>query len=370
MIIGLNTIGSNDASGHRTHAIWEYLEKQKPCLLYIIESDAQIKKETRIILSKFGRFYNFFKKYTLLRVIFEVLLALEFIILHRKKIALSDWFWISSPPYFFSLTVLLYLNFLKKEVIFDVKDIYPEVFYMTKIIKPTNRFYLRLKAFTHRHLEKVNIVCATHGIANYYKKIFPQKNIYTLLNGSNIVAQNKNKDFNKKFAVIFHGRLGKLQNINLLKELIFELPEINFVVLSKDNIFSDGATPFNLRFSKTLSGAHLIEEIQKAHIGISLRDNSDLTKISNAVKIFDYIACGTPVVSSPPTEIDSIVTELSILKSFDFNAKDAIKNFLTEISSDQSKYFEHFPSAGKASTKFLRCHTVNNFMKENMGELL
>ena len=370
MIIGLNTLGSNDASGHRTFSIWEYFQKDPHCLLYVIESDDQIKRENRIITSKFGKFYDHFKKRTLLRVIFEVFLALEFVIMHRKKILRSDWFWISSPPYFFSLTLLFLLNLLKKQVIFDVKDIYPEVFQMTKIVKPTNWLYRLLKYFTHRELGKIKIVCATRGIARYYKNVFPQKKVYTLLNGSNLRAQDKNKDFNTNFTVIFHGRLGKLQNTTLLKELVCELPKINFVVLSKDNLFSDGLCPPNLRESNTLSGVDLINEIQKAHIGISLRDNSDLTKISNAVKIFDYIACGTPVVSSPSTEIDNITSGLNILKSFDFNAKGEIKDFLNSISNDSKKYVEHFPTAGQASTKFLRNNTVNNFMAENLCELL
>lgn len=363
LVIGLNTKDANDASGHRTSAIWDYLVDSGSANLYVIEKKLT-ERNNFITYSRLGFLYNSLKSWYVLRVFFELILALEFILFQRKLLNRSDWIWISSPPFFFSLTIIYLLRNKNKKIIFDVKDLYPEVFIMTDIINRKNWIYRRLEKFTHAQLRKVIIVGATAGISKYYENVYEDRTILTLLNGSNLTARPMRKNFTKPFTIVFHGRLGKLQNVVLLKSLIKELPLIQFYILSKDRLFRDGARPPNVIELGLKSSPDLIEIIKNSHLGLSLRDNSQLSQISNAVKVFDYIACGTPVISSPISEIDQHTKELGLLMSFEYEAADTIKQFISDISTNESKYYAIFPNAGIPCNKFVRSNIVKSFFQE------
>ena len=105
----------------------------------------------------------------------------------------------------------------------------------------------------------------------------------------------------------------------------------------------------------------MIKKIQSAHLGISLRDNSELTKMSNAVKAFDYIACGTPVISSPETELDEHLSNTGLYKSFPFNDFYNLNKFLNNITGSESAYRIAFPNSGKPLNMFNRRTLTDNF---------
>ena len=83
------------------------------------------------------------------------------------------------------------------------------------------------------------------------------------------------------------------------------------------------------------------------------------------MKIFDYIACGTPVVSSPYTEIEHHLGGSGLLKSFEYNKIKEIKNFIERLSSDIKFYLEAFPNAGKVNRTFQRERIVKEFFTQN-----
>ncbi len=364
LIIGLNTKEANDASGKRTSAIWHHFQNNS-CHLYVIEKHNKT-INNNIHYSKIGYLYRSSKSNIVLRALLEIILAFEFIILNRKLIKASNWIWISSPPYIFSLIILFFLNGRNKEIVFDIKDLYPEVFQMTGTVNEKNILYKLLLKFTHTQLEDVTVIGATRGICKYYRTKLENKKIFMLLNGSDIKANNVDK---KKgdipFTAIFHGRLGKLQNLKMLKNLMLDLTEVSFLILSADKLFAAELRPKNVKELGTKSGSQLVQLIQKSHIGLSFRDNSELTKISNAVKIFDYFSCGTPILSSPFTEIEFHLGGSGLLKSFEYDKNEEIKNFIYHLSIDSGFYFKSFPNAGKANRKFNRKKIVQKFFLEN-----
>lgn len=363
LVIGLNTKYANDASGHRTSAIFDYLENTQTHLYVLEQHEGENRPNTHF--SRLGYMYKKAKSNNLLRLLLEIILAFEFILTNRQLIRNTEWIWISSPPYIFSLIILTYLKRKKKKVLFDIKDIYPEVFEMTGLIKKNNFIYKYLLKFTHKQLTDVTVVGATAGIVKYYKQCLKSPRIFTLLNGSDIKASDVDKVDDVPFTVIFHGRLGKLQNVEMMKNLMLDLPYVTFLILSDDILFLQELRPLNVREIGTKSGSQLVRLIQQAHLGLCLRDDSELTKISNPVKIFDYIACGTPVVSSPYTEIEHHLGGSGLLKTFEYNKTEEIKNFIERLSSDINYYFEVFPNAGKINRTFQREKIVNDFFIQN-----
>ena len=365
LVVALSTRAAKDAAGERTSALMHAL-RDEHCTLSLFCVSPVRDDETQLLsawkISLLGKLYANSKSRLLSRVLIEGLLFVEFLLRGLPLLLRAKTVYVSSPPFFFAMGVALLSLLTRRKTIFDAKDLYPQSFVMANVVSKENAVYRLVLSTSNAIFKRCVLVVATKGMQAFYQECFPKKTIHLLLNGSSLIGELHNKTRSKQFRVIFHGRLGKFQHVELVKAVVDSCPLVNF------SFYSDDASALgpilhyaNVQVFRSVPLKELKSEIEASHLGISFRDNSFLSRISNAVKIFDYVACGTPALVVPKTELDEHLRDTGLFKSVDPD-QEGVVDILKNISTDESKYYDMFPRAGTPTSKFNRTAITETFL--------
>ncbi|MBA4853954.1 glycosyltransferase family 4 protein [Emticicia sp. BO119] len=191
----------------------------------------------------FKRLLNYFS------FVFSSVIACLFL---RKK---YDYILCESPPLFLGISAI-FLSWLKKsKLIFNVSDLWPET--AEKLGLVTNKFLLKYSIYLEEYIYKKSdyITGQTQGIVKNIKDRFPDKKIFWLKNGVNLLSyKNKyvlndwrremgiSKDF---FLLLYAGIIGHAQGLEVILKaanLLGDYSKIKFFIVGegpeKDSLIS------------------------------------------------------------------------------------------------------------------------------------
>lgn len=218
--------------------------------------------------------------------------------------------WIYYPSV---VSIIKYLPFPKK-IVYDIVDFYSS---------PDRRINDTLRQQKKYLLQKSQLVTAiSQSLIDNYKKIFPSAPIHLVPQGFSLIRSSSDLHPKiKKFQKISHkiGFIGGINNrldYKLLFELISHTPNYNYIFIGPvGNDYNVSSKPIKSLVNKLFSfkNVYHLNLISKFQIGqfIDIFDitvipydiNDDFNRLCYPMKLFEYFACGKPVLSTPITEM-------------------------------------------------------------------
>jgi len=188
--------------------------------------------------------------------------------------------------------------------------------------------------------------------------------------------KNDNCIKNDKFLILFHGLLGKFQDIDLLLQYAKFLKDNNIEDI-KIKIIGDGIKKADaekfivdnnginslLEVSKIIKNSDLPLQINRAHLGISPRIQGLISKTAFPVKIYEFIGCGLPVIVSPVSEGGDFAEEHNFGFQFSGSRVNELHKYVLKLKNDKRLYAQMSDNAVLASKKFDRKKIANKLLK-------
>jgi glycosyltransferase involved in cell wall biosynthesis len=220
---------------------------------------------------------------------------------------------ISSPAYLSAMLIICVAKARGFNYILELRDVYPQVYADAGILGRQSFIFKTMRyssSLAYKWASKV--VCATHGLALEVKRDAPSSNVEVVYNGfpaaflsrSNVVKH-------RRFTVCFHGVLGFFQDVDTLLLLTDRLAAdgVDVVVIGygrKAALLKESRRS-NLRFLGALSFRETIEQVERCHVGLSLRLSDDISRDSFPVKVWEYLGLGIPSLITPESEAGDFV---------------------------------------------------------------
>ncbi len=277
-------------------------------------NDSADEKFERIVLNKFSP-NN--KDKILVRLLKEFLLGIQlfFKIIYLKK---ADYYMLSSPPFISCIFASCAILICRGKLIFDVRDIYPDIYVKQKTIKEggvLHRILLNIEKFIYKN--SFLVLTATEGLKKNTMKKLPGIVVKLFRNGYSKDFRNETK-YSNMFYVVFHGSLSRFQNIELLTKIIVEMhfknPDIHFIIIGSGpkEVLFECLDVNNFTFLGRLSNSETANIVCRCQLGLSLRDDSTISKEAFPVKLYEFIGAGIPSISTPINEGGQLIQNLEM----------------------------------------------------------
>ena len=248
-----------------------------------------------------------------LRLLTEIMLGVELFI--RLAFYKHDLIFTTSPPYLMTLFCIAIAKIKRVPYIVDIRDLYPDVYFSAGILSEENIFGVFLRNLEIKLYSKAFIVTTvTKSYVDHIKNSTKiENNVLLLRNGySKNVIQEVEHKYNT-FTLIYHGNLGKFQDVELLLRLAERLSridsDIEILIIgsgSKDHLIRSSYLE-NIKYYGQLEMEDVYSMIPKAHLGLSFRTDDKVSRGAFPVKIYEYIDFGVPIIVTPFSEAGKFV---------------------------------------------------------------
>lgn len=309
------------------------------------------------------------KDKNIVRLIKEIIFGIEYFlrILFSKK---RDVYILTSPQFFIAIFAFFAVKIKNpKKIILDIRDIYPEVFFQHEIMKRDSiigKVLIKIERYMYKNSNY--IITVTEGLK---KQIEPfNKNVKVVRNGYDEKLFTMNTEKYDNFTLVFHGTMGKFQNIELLSEVIqycdYNHSNLRFLVIgngSKDYLIKNLQCK-NLQYIENVEYSKIPNLISKAHLGLSFRTNDKISIESFPVKIFEYIGVGIPVIVTPISEAGNVVDKYRMGIESD-NSLINITNNIIKIKEDHISYTRNIKNQRILFTRNSSSKTLFNIIEES-----
>ena len=221
----------------------------------------------------------------------------------------------TSPPLTVGLTAILLSFFKRAPFIFEVRDLWPDSAIQTGVLK--NKLLIKfsywLENISYRKARK--IVVLTPAFEKYLlKKGIAAEKIALIPNAADLdLFKPGNKDnwvrkqynLDKKFVVLYTGAHGKANALTQLVEtadLLKEYKDIVFMLVGdgmekpKLKEFAKNHGLNNIIFVDTQPKDRIADFINASDVCTAVLKRLDVFKTVYPNKIFDYMACGKPII--------------------------------------------------------------------------
>ena len=210
---------------------------------------------------------------------------------------------LSSPPYITALIAAISLALFGRKYVLDIRDPYPEVLFGQGLCSRDSLIGRALVWLTNRIYRKASGICAaTEGIKDIIGRTEANDKLITVFNGfdPSLFFPLPLEEKFQRFTLVCHGNFAKMQNVDLLIEIAKRCPEdIDILVAG----WGPGVKKIKDEGRITFLGRAAQEEtagiVRRAHVGLSLRNDGLVNKVSFPVKVFEYIGAALPVISTP-----------------------------------------------------------------------
>jgi glycosyltransferase involved in cell wall biosynthesis len=266
----------------------------------------------------------------LLRLVAEAMLGVELalrLLLSRRRL----WV-ITSPPFVAAWLCSLACVLRRAPYVLDVRDSYPQVFFVVGVVRPdsrTGRWLDRLEASLYRRAALLAV--ATQGLAEHVRRRCGEAGKVVLLtNGFDADLFQVAPVKYPTFTAVFHGNLGRFQRPDLIVRLARRCHDaglaIRFLVIgwgsNRDEF--DEQVPGNLEFRGRVPYEQIPAIIGQAHVGLSFRTDDEVSRASFPVKVYEYLGVGIPVLVTPRSEGGEFVESHQIGYQFAPDDEEAI----------------------------------------------
>jgi colanic acid biosynthesis glycosyl transferase WcaI len=228
---------------------------------------------------------------------------------------------VTSPPLFLGLSAW-FLGIVKgAPFILDVRDYWPHA--AVKLGQLKNRLFIRLaerlEGFLYRRAAR--IIAVTPGMLRLMlERGIPEHRIALITNGADLdrfsPAPTARDDESGGWTVLYTGTHGLVHGMGVIldaAEILKEDGRVTFVLVgdgaAKDDLMADSerrGLP-NVRFLASQQPERLAETIRGADVCLATTTTGEFSAGTIPVKIFDYMACGKPVVGAVGGDAKAVI---------------------------------------------------------------
>lgn len=223
---------------------------------------------------------------------------------------------VSATPSFFASFISIFYKKLKKiKIILDITDVWPDAALATGFMKKNLFFWLAKKIELWIYWNVDHLTCGSIGIKRELLKNYWLENKITIIPDAadlelfplNLNSDNVKKEYNleDKFIIGFAGLLGFAQQPTIIARVAKKLEpyqNIKFLIVGNGGLKNDFealAKELNLNniiFAGEKPRNIIASYINAFDVGLSTLANKDFLRNSVPAKIFEYLACGLPIV--------------------------------------------------------------------------
>ena len=309
------------------------------------------------------------KNSLVLRLLTEIMLGLELVI--RLAFNKHDLIFTTSPPYLMTLLCIAIAKIKRVPYIVDIRDLYPDVYFSAGILSEENIFGVFLRNLEIKLYSKAFIVTTvTKSYVDHIKNSTKiENNVLLLRNGySKNVIQEVEHKYNT-FTLIYHGNLGKFQDVELLLRLAERLSrfdsDIEILIIgsgSKDHLIRSSYLE-NIKYYGQLEMEDVYSMIPKAHLGLSFRTDDKVSRGAFPVKIYEYIAFGIPIIVTPISEAGKFVEKNIIGCQYSHEQIDDIVSTIIDLKENINNLQRLSENTHAIKYKFSREKIAEDFVK-------
>ena len=243
--------------------------------------------------------------------------------MNSRKVNNFDILIISTPPLFTGLIGLFLNRFRKQNFWLDIRDLWPDSALELNQIKPGFLYRLGKKLESKIYESAEGFILTVPGFKNYldsYSKSISKKPMYGLMNGISDefikVSQSLNFSTDKKFTVLYSGNMGLAQDLKMIINTAVQLKDYDIYFkfigegVSKSEIeLLAKPVQKKIKFINSMKRKELIKHIKKSSVCLVPLKNKKLFKSALPSKMFEYMACGKPVIVSIRGEAEKIIND-------------------------------------------------------------
>lgn len=279
------------------------------------------------------------------RFLQEICLGLDLacrIMLNVKKTEVNL---ITSPPFFMAALCALACRLIGIPYVFDVRDRYPNALFELG--------FLSVESWPGRLLLGIEkVICESSLFASTVTK-----GLVADLNGINrgrepLLSCNgyAEKAFQNqllsnpkfpRFTIVYHGRLGRFYDLEVLCEVIELLedmePEIRFLMIGDLSVLEARRSWGNVDFMSEMPLVELAPVLARCHMGICLLKETEAMRKALPAKTFDFIGSGLPMIVSPSGELFEMVAKEGIGLGFQQNNARIIAKAIFELYQNRDQ---------------------------------
>ncbi len=243
--------------------------------------------------------------------------------MNSRKVNNFDILIISTPPLFTGLIGLFLNRFRKQNFWLDIRDLWPDSALELNQIKPGFLYRLGKKLESKIYESAEGFILTVPGFKNYldsYSKSISKKPMYGLMNGISDefikLSQSLNFSTDKKFTVLYSGNMGLAQDLKMIINTAVQLKDYDIYFkfigegVSKSEIeLLAKPVQKKIKFINSMKRKELIKHIKKSSVCLVPLKNKKLFKSALPSKMFEYMACGKPVIVSIRGEAEKIIND-------------------------------------------------------------
>lgn len=298
----------------------------------------------------------------------EILLGCELFV--KLFFVKADLVIITSPPFITSAIATVSCVLKGQKYCFDVRDIYPAVYIKANLIQETGvtaKILTSLEKFCYKYASFVTTV--SPGLKNEINLKSASSKCVLLPNGFSEKIFSINNKLFPEFTVVFHGNIGRFQNIELVVEVARLIekanPLIKFLVIGdgpKDTYLKTHKLP-NLHYLGRLETQEVANIISKCHLGLSFRGDDKISTYSTPVKVYEYIGVSIPILITPfESEGSQLVEDLGIGVRFSNEETQKIVETILLMARDKNYYSSFKINLVKIRDQFSREKQADIFL--------
>jgi glycosyltransferase involved in cell wall biosynthesis len=318
----------SNAAALRCHALLESMGDKGfkvKTVSYAGESDATLLVKNQDSKAKF-----------LKRLVVETFSGLEVSL--RVCFSRQELIIFSFPPFLPALFGATVCAFLRRKYILDVRDIYPEPYFVKNLTSENSipaRLIKKWAALIYRNAH--HIIVVTVGFAEIMKKYGISESKITLIrNGYTPELFSPNSEKFQKFTAVFHGHLSHFRELDIIPKLAEKNKDVEFIVVGDgaQGDFFRKQKISNLKYMGHLEHMDLVRLVSRCHVGLSFRTNDIIGKTSIPIKIYEYIGMGIPSIVTPRGEAGALVEEMRVGYQFENDELEQMSACLALLKTD------------------------------------
>jgi len=227
-----------------------------------------------------------------------------------------DIIYISSPPIFIGITGIFLKYFLRRKLVLEVRDIWPDSAVAAGQLKANGLAY-KLASYFERFLYRRSngIVCVSSPMRDYIKQYYKPE-ITVAYNGPKkeaitVVNTKKAKLKNDEIRMAYAGNLGLVQGMDQLLEAFGKIRKSDLTNIWHLDIYGTGALEEELKSQSQKMGinenVHFHGALPKEILSTHLREadvlylgliSSEALDKTIPSKLFDYLIFGKPILAA------------------------------------------------------------------------
>jgi glycosyltransferase involved in cell wall biosynthesis len=285
----------------------------------------------------------------------------------------------TSPPFPVAVVTLLASKLTSTPYVVDVRDIYPEILFATDLVD-RDSWFGRFLRWVERHVydHALLVTSVTEGLCDYVEQR-TDTDVILVRNGidrrhfvpddtisSNTSPSGGASPTGDGFVVLFHGTLGRAQNVELLLQYGRHLKRtgVRDVMLRvigdgpRAETLTRGIDEYDLEEHVEYLGRvdfdDIPDHLHAADVGLSPRLDGFINQTAFPVKVYECLSCGLPVVVTPESEAGEFVVDHRVGFQHSNDDVKGIHESIMKLREDPSLYREYSQRAIRVSDSFDR----------------